>query len=136
MYEENNLTEEQIRAIAAKIAKLNDEFRQGMRPFILGEILIAKKSTHIPGTVVVTQGISALSSTDQNVIFAKVRNFNDFTEDNDPYEEHEFGSFDHGGQTIFWKIDYYDNTLEFGSPNPCDLTKTKRVLTIMLASEY
>jgi hypothetical protein len=28
-------------------------------------------------------------------------------EDNDPHGEHDFGAFEHEGQRIFWKIDYY-----------------------------
>ena len=62
--------------------------------------------------------------------------FDAFTEDNDPHGEHDFGAFDHAGHRIFWKIDYYDQSLEFGSENPADPAKTTRVLTIMLADEY
>ncbi|MEO0938552.1 MAG: DUF3768 domain-containing protein [Pseudomonadota bacterium] len=65
-----------------------------------------------------------------------VRDFDIFTEDNDPYGTHEFGSFQFAGETCFWKIDLYDNDLQCGSPDPTDLTKTTRVMTIMLASEY
>jgi hypothetical protein len=43
-------------------------------------------------------------------IFVKVRDFVDFTEDNDPYGEHDFGSFTVSGVKIFWKIDYYDES--------------------------
>ena len=40
------------------------------------------------------------------------------------------------GSTFFWKIDYYDPNLEFGSEDPADPTKTTRILTLMLADEY
>jgi hypothetical protein len=56
--------------------------------------------------------------------------------DNDPFEEHDFGSFEHDGERIFWKIDYYDRSLTKGSGAPSDPAQTRRVLTIMLASEY
>jgi Protein of unknown function (DUF3768) len=55
---------------------------------------------------------------------------------NDPHGEHDFGHFEIAGQKFFWKIDYYDAAMEFGSEDPADPTKTTRVLTIMLASEY
>lgn len=60
----------------------------------------------------------------------------DFTSDNDPYGEHEFGSFDYAGKSVNWKIDYYDRTCEWGSPDPADEAVTTRVLTVMLAEEY
>ena len=104
------------------IAELNDAFRRGDKK--------------VPGQVVITAGISTLSKDVQAEIFTQVRNFNDFTEGNDPYGEHDFGSFEHADGKIFWKIDYYDPTLQFHSEDKADITKTKRVLTIMLASEY
>ncbi|WP_292533133.1 DUF3768 domain-containing protein [Methylocystis sp.] len=66
----------------------------------------------------------------------KTATFDAFTQDNDPHGEHDFGSFELAGRTFFWKIDYYDPNLEFGSEDPGDPTKTTRVLTIMLADEY
>ena len=66
----------------------------------------------------------------------KVEMFDSFTEDNDPHGERDFGAFEHEGQRIFWKIDYYDRSLTYGSENPADPQQTVRVLTIMLASEY
>ena len=50
--------------------------------------------------------------------------------------EHDFGSFEIGEQRFFWKIDYYDLSLCYGSNDPAEPTLTKRVLTIMLAEEY
>ncbi|MCB9989314.1 MAG: DUF3768 domain-containing protein [Rhodospirillales bacterium] len=90
----------------------------------------------IAGRVYQTAGISALSEADQSAIRERVERFNGFTEDNDPYGEHDFGAFEFKGQKIFWKIDYYDRTLEQGSPDPADPKATCRVLMIMLADEW
>jgi hypothetical protein len=54
----------------------------------------------------------------------------------DPYGEHDFGAFEHNGQRIFWKIDYYGLTMTNGSEDPSDPKHTVRMLTVMLASEY
>ncbi len=88
------------------------------------------------GTIFVTAGIAAMPFDDQADILERVREFDDFTPDNDPYGEHDFGQFDYKGQKIFWKIDCYDRELKWGSPNPADPTVTRRVLTILLAEEY
>ena len=78
----------------------------------------------------------ALPFDTQAAIIARVRSFEEFDESNDPYGEHDFGSFDHDGNTIFWKVDCYDLDQEFYSPDPADPSKTARVLTILLAEEY
>jgi hypothetical protein len=88
------------------------------------------------GRIYVTAGIAALPMQDQVEIMSRVREFADFTADNDPYGEHDFGSFEYGGKKIFWKIDYYDRELESRSPDPSDESVTTRVLTVMLAEEY
>ena len=85
--------------------------------------------------VVLTDGICALGEKAKQDIIGKVRCFDDFTPDNDPYEEHDFGAFDHDGQKIFWKIDLYDRNYEYGSDDPENPDVTRRVLTIMLAHE-
>ena len=90
----------------------------------------------IAGRLLQTRGICALSAADQSAIREKVECFDAFTPDNDPYGEHDFGAFEHGGERIFWKIDYYDRRLQGGSEDPTDAGQTVRVLTIMLASEY
>jgi hypothetical protein len=102
------------------IAELNDAFR---RSFTGGQVFV-------------TRGISALPRGAQAAITARVRSFEVFDENNDPYGEHDFGSFDHAGQTISWKIDLYDRKHKFYSPDPTDPSKTNRVLTILLAEEY
>lgn len=94
------------------------------------------RSTGAGGRIFLTQGIATLSAREQADIAWKVRTFDAFTKGNDPRKEHDFGDFTHNGQKIFWKIDYYDPSMEFGSEDPSDDEKTVRVLTIMLADEY
>ena len=84
--------------------------------------------------LMITAGIQALDSIKD--IVSKVQSFDDFTDDNDPYQEHDFGSFMHANQKIFWKFDYYDKSLTNVSENPADASITERVLTIMLVREY
>jgi hypothetical protein len=60
-------------------------------------------------------------------------NFADFNENNDPYGEHDFGSFELAGETFFWKIDLYEEPDVKGANGEPVVT---RVLTIMLAEEY
>lgn len=98
---------------------------------------LARKSIGVGCRLVQTEGISALPEQDQSRIREKVELFDAFTNDtNDPYQEHDFGAFDDFGRRIFWKIDYYDSDLKYGSENPADPNVTTRVLTIMLAEEY
>ena len=105
----------------AKIRELNDAFR---RQFPAN------------GKRFITDGIFAFESDDRAAILDKVRAFDSFTDDNDPHGEHDFGSIEHKGERIFWKIDYYDAACKKGSEDPADPAVTTRVLTIMLAEEY
>jgi hypothetical protein len=102
-----------------KIALLNDAFRK----------------TFSGGLIVMTSGVDELPECVKAEVLLQVANFSEFTADNDPCDEHDFGSFVLVGRNFFWKIDYYDNRCEFGSDDPADPEKTTRVLTIMLAGE-
>jgi hypothetical protein len=104
-----------------RIASLNDLCRTAMG---------------VAGRLVVTQGIASLPRADQSAIVEKVQKFEDFSADNNPYGERDFGAFDHAGRKVFWKIDYYDPTFSQGSEDPADPKKTARVLTILLAEEW
>ena len=103
-----------------QILELNDLFR----------------STFIGGKVMMTEGVGNLAPDALAALVSGVRTFHAFNEDNDPHGEHDFGSIDVGEEKYFWKIDYYDHSLEFGSADPSDPTVTTRVLTIMRADEY
>lgn len=62
--------------------------------------------------------------------------FTDFSEDNDPYGEHDFGAFVLFGQRLLWKIDYYHPDHDAHAPVPSDIELCRRILTVMLAEEY
>ncbi len=102
------------RTRASQIAHLNDEFRKSGRD------------------VMITQGVQALP--DVLGLVTAVQQFDTFTPDNNPYGEHDFGVIDWHNNNTYWKIDYYDQAIEYGedalSPD------CRRILTILLASEY
>lgn len=119
-----------------RIARLNDLARQAMG---------------MACTAVTTPGFRSLPSSDQSAILDLIETYDTFTPDNDPYGERDFGEvyLTRDGkwtaaqptdrkplETVFWKIDAYDRNLRFGSEDPADPAITRRVLTIMLASEY
>lgn len=54
-----------------------------------------------------------LEEDDLQAVVSLVRSFTDFTKDNDPYGEHDFGMVEHQGEKYFWKFDYYDQKMEF-----------------------
>jgi hypothetical protein len=103
----------------ARVRLLNDEARRH----------------HPDGMIVFTPGITAMPEKDQAEILERVRNFEKFAPESDPFDEHDFGAFKHEGVRVIWKIDYYDLEKCFRSPDPTDPRLTERVLTIMLATE-
>ena len=104
----------------ARIRALNDELRQNFAG----------------GIAVMTPGIAALGAEAVARIVRTIGVFDDFCHANDPHEEHDFGAFEVDGQRVFFKIDYFDESLTYHSPDPADPSVTKRVITIMLAEEY
>ena len=106
-----------------KIKELNDSFRKDFRGH--------------RGNFVVTRGVVDLGQEAFADIMCLVQGLDNFTPDNDPHGEHDFGSFMYEAHRIFWKIDYYsDETCLWGSEAPHDPAKSYRVLTVMLAEEY
>ena len=75
-----------------RIRTLNDQFRQSFRG----------------GQALITPGIAALGPEAVARIVKTITVFDDFCHANDPYEEHDFGSFEAEGEKIVFKIDYYD----------------------------
>jgi|GEM_PF-743809 len=94
-----------------KTRELNDNFRRNL----------LSPETGALGELFLTAGVAALPDVDIFALVDMVRCFEDFTYDNDPYGEHDFGRIDFHGARYFWKIDTHPNN---------------RALTIMRADEY
>ena len=71
---------------------LNDSFR--------------KTPNRQKGQLVMTRGVAEMDVLDRLKVMSLVQNFSEFTPDNDPYGEHDFGAFEYRGDKFFWKIDY------------------------------
>lgn len=105
---------------SAVIAVLNDSLRR----------------FHTGGMVVISRGIAALPREVWAEVILAVAEFDRFSPDNDPYEEHDCAVVEIGPLRVIWKIDYYDPTMLHHSNDPTDPRITRRVMTIMLAEEY
>lgn len=105
---------------AERVARLNDTLRK----------------SGVGGRIVVTQGVRSLEEYEVATLLAALRDYDSFDVDNDPHGERDFGDVDYCGAELLWKIDYFDTTLTWGSPDPADAAATQRVLTVMLAEEY
>ena len=108
------MNEDIWKARAAIIAELNDEFR----------------ATGQGGRIVLTSGVVSLGYDFLIKAMQEVRSFSDFSAQDDPYGEHNFGSVAVAGKTVNWMIDYYDAADEWASPDPANPDVTTRVLTI------
>ena len=69
----------------ARIRALNDELRCTLRG----------------GRVVVTRGVASLGKGATLELLAALRQYDDFTPDNDPNGEHDFGAIDVAGERAF-----------------------------------
>lgn len=105
---------------AEAIARLNDQLRK----------------TGTGGSLMVTQGVLAITSYNSAELAEALAAYDTFDADNDPHGERDFGDLTLWGEDLFWKLDYYSPDLRYGSDDPADPDKTKRVLTVMLTSEW
>ena len=121
----------------ARIARLND---------------LARRAMGVACTAIATVGFRSLPDADQSRVRELIETYDAFDEDNDPHGERDFGCVyqlgdgqwtterprlrDDEGERVFWKLDYYDRDLRFGSEDAANPAITRRVLTIMLADEY
>ncbi len=112
---------------AAETAKANDAFR-AQAP--LGGHPVYQ------GRVVATRGVSAEGPEFVTRALLETVAFDNFTEDNDPYGDHSMGAVQVCGKVVWWKLDLYDTDYRYGADDPLDHKNTRRVLTLLLPSEY
>ena len=108
----------------ATIARLNDRCRQGLdrtaRILITRACLGTFADNRTAEIVAQAEILSALRS----------YQFRDVEAD-----ERDRGSFDYRGTVVYFRIDYYDAAMEYGSEDPSDASQTRRMLTIMLRED-
>lgn len=104
----------------ARIRQLNDQLR----------------CTGVGNRVVITRGVEALGGDGVCQVLAAVARFDEFSDDNDPWGEHDCAVLTVNGRRVIFKIDYYDLELQCHSPDASDQAVTQRVMTVMLAEEY
>ena len=105
-----------------RIRALNDDLRKG--------------EPGLNDRFVVTRGVAEKAEAFLALTMQVVADFSDFTAENDPNGEHDFGMVDVEGERLYFKVDYYTPDLQGGSEDPSEPACTARVLTIMLAAEY
>ncbi len=121
----------------ARIARLND---------------LARRAMGVACTAVATVGFRSLPEADKAQVRELIETYDAFDEDSDPHGERDFGCVYQLGdgqwtterpgvredelERVFWKFDYYDRDLRFGSEDAANPVVTRRVLTIMLSDEY
>ena len=106
---------------AITIRQLNDELRV----------------FHTGGKIVMSANLANGAIEEIEDIMNAVAAFNDFTENNDPYREHDCAFVEvEGFGRVMFKIDYYNNDMSAGSEDPSDRSQTTRVMTVMLPEDY
>ena len=109
------------------VGETNNRFRS--------EVLEGRPGHH---RILSTQGIQALGPAAVQEILYLVLSFKeeDFRESFDPHGDRDFIVVHHQGKKVWAKVDTYDTTLEWMSPDPTDDAVTVRVLTLMMPDEY
>ena len=113
-----------------EIARLNDQLRENITNPGNNRVVMTIGIAALVGDVALFRGFRKRAE-----LLRAVRDFESFDRGNDPYGEHDMGSFTFEGAACMWKIDYYDLDLAVGSEDPADPSRTVRVLTIMRADE-
>ena len=84
----------------------------------------------------VTSGVMAVKGYCRSILTSALANYGGFDEDNDPHGERDMGHFVLFDTDLYFKIDYYEQDLKFGSDDPADASITHRILTIMTKADF
>ena len=119
-----------------RVRALNDLARLGQNAnarFVFTATLLATLTAHAPDPV--ANKIATVAA--QRSLITAIRTA-EFKPDNDPYGEHDFGSFMLGDTKILWKIDVYENdgTFSYGAEHPENPDTSFRLVTFMLPQDY
>ena len=109
---------EQEKITSSELAALNDRLRHSI------------PNLTFPHLLVITDEVAALSEIKLALLLEKVRTFNSFTDDNNPYGENDFGAVSIEDEKFFFKFDYYYEQLKYYKPG------ARHVLTILHSSEW
>ncbi|RKU21049.1 hypothetical protein C6499_22785 [Candidatus Poribacteria bacterium] len=111
-------------ALAKSIQLRNDLFRKAV-------FMVPRPD----GRAFMTSTVENLAAETKAVLFDKIIAFDNFTQDNDPYGEHDFGCIELDGiPKIYWQINYYeDASMKARAADPLN---AYRVLVVMFAEEY
>lgn len=118
--------------------KMNNAFRQAI---LNGSMGLVGFKHRLVATKTFTEVFDAAEGW---AVITRILQFPDheFNSDFDPHGDRDmittiYGTTKTGERVLVYaKIDTYDNSLQFLSPDPSDDAVTTRVLTIMLAEEY
>ncbi len=116
---------------SAVVAQQNDLFRQNLGPCLW-------QTSLLDGRAYCTVGVASLGDGAIKRILKAVREYDTFDPDNDPTRERDFGRIEIEGvpEPVYWKIDVYDTDERYGADDRSQPSACKRVLTVMLATEY
>jgi hypothetical protein len=93
-----------------------------------------------PGVAVLLAGedvsLSSPSLVRLRALCAALAGVSEFSKSNDPYREHDFGTFDCFGERLWFKIDYLHPDDDTYAPDPANIELCRRVMTLMLEQEY
>ncbi len=78
------------------------------------------------GTAFLTAGIAALGAEAVARIVKTIAVYDDFCHTNDPYEEHNCGSFEVDGHAIFFKIDLYEEPVSHSGSDASEYHERER----------